>query len=278
MLILSSTTDKIEIVTSAAVDIDWVTSYTILDLSGTPVVDGADNHTGTVAAAATTDISGSPAAATDRWNINSINLRNRHASSANDVTVRHVNSGTSRELIKVTLQAGWALVRDKEGHWFVYDAAGGVVMGQVQASDTVAGLIEIASQAEMEAGSDTSRAVAPGRLHFHPGVAKCWGMADVSANVPTLRKSYNITSITDTATGQLTVTVATDFSDAFYAVVIGSRLTATTYAVANDRKVYVRFGTQAAGSFILDCIDSTATTNLAKDPDSWNWACFGDLA
>lgn len=105
--------------------------------------------------------------------------------------------------------------------------------------------------------------------------AKVYGCVAVSGATPTLEESFNVTSIGDTGTGQLTVTIATDFANAIYTVVTGAELTATSYAVANDRKVYVRFGTQAAGTFDLDCIDSTAVTNVVKDPETWYFAAFG---
>ncbi len=105
--------------------------------------------------------------------------------------------------------------------------------------------------------------------------AKAWGSVSVSAATPTLDESFNLTSITDTSTGQLTVTIATDMSTATYAVITGAELTATSYAVANDRKVYVRFGTQAVGAFDLDCIDSTAVTNVVKDPETWYFSVLG---
>jgi hypothetical protein len=130
----------------------------------------------------------------------------------------------------------------------------------------------------METATSVTLAVTPGRQQFHPGHPKCWAMVTVSAGTPTLQTSYNITSITDSATGQLLVTIATDFSSANWACLATAELTATTYAVANDRKVYVRNATRAVGSVALDCIDSTTVTNLKKDPASWFMAGYGDQA
>ena len=78
-----------------------------------------------------------------------------------------------------------------------------------------------ATQAEMEAASSTTVFSSPGRQHFHPGHPKCWAMVTVAAGVPTLETSYNITSITDTAVGRLTVTIATDFSTANWPSFVG---------------------------------------------------------
>lgn len=208
-----------------------------------------------------------------------ISVVNTHATLPQTVRILKVGTTITVQLTdNITLAAGEWLIVNEQGTVFVYDISGGVRMGQIAASDTAPGLIEIATQAEQEAGSSALVAVTSGRQHFHPSAAKAWGYATVAANVPTLQLSYNITSITDTATGQLTVTIATDFSSANYAVVAHVRFTATTYAVANDRKVATRFGTHAAASLLFDCIDSAATTNVLKDPDAWNWAMYGDHA
>lgn len=105
--------------------------------------------------------------------------------------------------------------------------------------------------------------------------AKFYGCVAVSGGTPTLEESFNITSIADTGTGQLTVTIATDMANATYTVVTSAELTATSYAVANDRKTYVRYATQAVGTFDIDCIDSTATTNVVKDPETWYFVGYG---
>lgn len=127
-LYLSSTTDKIQVVTSGTADIHYITEYGVADTTTPPVIAKTfDTKVGAITTATTTDISGSPAAANDRWNITSIDLRNAHASASNDVTVQYVKAGgTARDLIKATLAAGEKLIRSKDGVWFVYDATGGV--------------------------------------------------------------------------------------------------------------------------------------------------------
>lgn len=81
------------------------------------------------------------------------------------------------------------------------------------ASDTVTGALEIAVQSEMETGTDTTRAVVPGRQHFHPSAIKAWGVAGITGNV---LASYNLTGVTDTATGRIVFTWDVDFSSANY--------------------------------------------------------------
>jgi len=130
-MILSSTTDKIEVVTSGTADIQYSTAYVIGDKTTSPmVVKDSDTKVGLINTASTTDVTGSPAGANDRWAITRLSFRNAHASSSNDLTVRYVKAaGTARELIKVTLLAGEELVCDKNGVWFVYATDGSVKAG-----------------------------------------------------------------------------------------------------------------------------------------------------
>jgi len=111
-----------------------------------------------------------------------------------------------------------------------------------------------------------------------PSSAKFFLEAVVSAGVPSITASYNITSITDAGVGLLTVTIGTDFSSASYAVLATVEKAATALTVAAARNVVIRSGTLAVGSFQLDCHDSTAVTNVVKDPDSWHCVGYGDQA
>lgn len=142
------------------------------------------------------------------------------------------------------------------------------------ASDTVAGKIEIAIQSEMETGTDVVRAVTPGRQHFHQSAAKFWLKAGITGN---LLASYNITSVSDTGTGVMGVTIGTDISSANYAVSVSVEATTTTWAVANARECHIRSATLASTGFSVDCIDNTVTTNAVRDPTTWHCIGFGDL-
>jgi hypothetical protein len=117
-------------------------------------------------------------------------------------------------------------------------AAGDIVSGQVvviiyksspdywqllspfkgQASDTAVGGLEIAVQSEMEAASDTERAVVPGRMHFHPAMPKAWGSYDGS-----LVASHNISGVVDNGSGDYDWSFTTALSSANYAVVVTTK-------------------------------------------------------
>lgn len=130
------------------------------------------------------------------------------------------------------------------------------------ASDTAEGLIELAVQSEMETGTDVVRAVTPGRQHYHPSAAKCWIKCGVTG---TIDASYNITSIADTGTGVVTVTIATDFSSGDYSITTGLR---------NAGALLLSITSQAAGSYVISCFDTSGTPT---DPSvGYFSSAFGD--
>lgn len=143
----------------------------------------------------------------------------------------------------------------------------------IPASDTAAGFIEIAVQSEMETATDTTRAVVPGRMRFHPGVAKCWSVVNVTGGTHALAASLNITSITDGSTGQHTVTIATDFSSANWACMVSAQ--GSDGIVANTRVASP--SAKAVGSVVISTYDLSATPALA-DAVSVSMVGFGDHA
>jgi len=101
MLNLVLTTDKLRLVTDAAVTVDVHASF--VDLSGTTVTPGKQNTAFTTAT--TTDIVNVPGAFTVR-NVKTLHIRNKHATSSVGVTVTYDQNGTVFEIHKVTLLAG----------------------------------------------------------------------------------------------------------------------------------------------------------------------------
>lgn len=141
------------------------------------------------------------------------------------------------------------------------------------ASDTAAGDIEVADQTEMEAASATNRAVTPGRQHFHPSAAKCWC---ISANSTTILASYNMTSITDTGVGDLTFTIATDFSSANWVPVCTQRQPVPSTTVGTITMTCAK----AAGTVDLDTFDfekAVSTAAPRTDASEVGFVGFGDL-
>jgi hypothetical protein len=268
MLVGSSTNHVIRITTSAAADIRVAGSKVVVSTATPPVMDGTNTVPFVLAAITTaTDTAAVTGAASQIASVEEMSLRNAHASTSCDVTITRTtdNFTTQASTIKCTLLAGESFIY-RNGVWLHYDTNGAIYPS----------VGNVASQADMETATANNKYVSPLAANWHPGAAKCWYRVTVSAGTPTLANSWNITSITDTATGQLTVTIGTDFSGVNYAIATGVERAATALTVANCRNDTVRNATVAAGSFIHECYDQTATTAAAVDPATWYGVCYGD--
>jgi hypothetical protein len=104
MLLLTSTSDKIQVVTGSAVVMEVHASW-VDNASGT-ITPGRTNTE--ITTATTTDVVASPGASTQR-NVQTLVVRNNDASSSNDVTVRHTDGTTAVDIFKATLAFGEAL-------------------------------------------------------------------------------------------------------------------------------------------------------------------------
>lgn len=264
MILLTKGTGHIlQLVTDAAGDIEVDLAY--VDKTGTGPASysfaGAGEPLASITTATTTNLL-TGAASTERC-LRRFSAYNNHASQAVTCTAQVTDGTDTVTLAKVVLAAGESFLIDAAGYLTHYDANEGAYVG----------IGPIATQAEMEAGTSITAVVTPGRQQFHPSACKAWLKCGVAANI---NASYNITSLTDTGTGIVAITIATDFSSADYACVACVEATATTWAVANTREVHIRNATLAAGTVSLDCVDNTATTSLVKDPTTWHCAMFGD--
>lgn len=132
MIILSSTSDKLQVVTSAAVTVDVHASW--MDYNGTTVTPSRTNSA--ITTATTTDVVASPGASTQR-NVKSLHIRNKHASTSTGVTVKHTDGTTVVELYQTTLFAG-EMLEYVEGQGFrVYDANGQPKIGGLAVDPSV---------------------------------------------------------------------------------------------------------------------------------------------
>lgn len=122
MLNLTSTSDVIRIVTSAAAQIECHASWG--DFNGTAVTLGRQN-TPAITTATTTTVVPSPGSGVQR-NVKHLNITNDHASVACTITVEHFDGTTASELVAVTLLSGENMVLGEDGRWTHYDANGAV--------------------------------------------------------------------------------------------------------------------------------------------------------
>lgn len=134
--------------------------------------------------------------------------------------------------------------------------------------------IGIATQAQQETGTSNVVFVTPGRQHFHPSAVKGWVKANINGTVD---GSYNVTSVTDNGTGDITVNWATDFGDTNYVVVNALKVdlggsTSTTYVTTiNDTSGF------AAGTTKSQMVRVSDGT-VAVDPTEWMFVALGDFA
>lgn len=125
-----------------------------------------------------------------------------------------------------------------------------------------------AAQSDQETATSTSLFVTPAVQHNHPSAIKFWAFATVSGGVPTLVSSYNVTSITDTSLGRMTVTIATDFSSANWCgqVSVESGHGANCCGFIG--------GSRSAGA--IDVWMYNTASGLAADPNAWHVMGMGD--
>lgn len=119
MIILDSTSKKLELVTTVAGSIDFLTAY--IDHTSTEATPKASD--GNISTATTTDIVSAPAASTQRQ-VMYISIRNKNSSQ--EITFRFDISGTKRELIKITLATNELLEFTEGIGWKIYDKNGRV--------------------------------------------------------------------------------------------------------------------------------------------------------
>jgi len=122
MLLLTSTSDKVQLVTGASgASVDVHTSY--VDNNAGTITPGRTNVVG-INTATTTDIVGAPGAGVQR-NVKSIYITNTHATVSTQVTVVHTDGTNVSDLMGVTLLPGENLVMTEMGDWNHHDAQGG---------------------------------------------------------------------------------------------------------------------------------------------------------
>lgn len=118
MILLTSTSDLVQLVTSAAQNIDVQASY-VDNASGT-ITPGRTNTT--IGTATTTTVVGSPGASTQRA-VKSLHIFNRGA-ALNTVTVKHTDGTTLVQLIQATLAVDESLVYTDDSGWTYYASTG----------------------------------------------------------------------------------------------------------------------------------------------------------
>jgi hypothetical protein len=158
---------------------------------------------------------------------------------------------------------GWRAWVQGESLYYSYISSAWAVES---ATTSATGTVLLADSSTMETATDLLKAVTPGRQHMHPSAAKVWGKA---SNAGAINASYNMTSVTDTGTGVIGLTIATDFSSANWAM-SAAVLDANVGSDAGPHCVTA----QTAGTAQIENFHASNASHT--DPNGYFWAGFGD--
>jgi hypothetical protein len=122
MILLTSTSDKLQVVSSAAGQIDVHASYVDLNPAASPQTTPGRTNT-RIATATTTDVVAPPAASTTR-NIKQLKVGNNHASVANTVSIQHTDGTNVIVIEQVTLAPLERIGYEEDMGIRVFDAQG----------------------------------------------------------------------------------------------------------------------------------------------------------
>ena len=147
MLLLTVTTQTLELTTTSAANIDFTVDY--VEHSATAFTPGSNQ--GTIAAATTTTILTAPASATQRQ-VKEITIRNRHASLANTIAViRDVSGANYLATSAIILDAGETAYWSESVGWIIYLATGLVKLATAASSVAWGGITgTLANQTDLQ--------------------------------------------------------------------------------------------------------------------------------
>lgn len=194
---------------------------------------------------------------------------NGTGNSLSNVDVADLAAGTDGELITWDASGNPTTVAvGTSGHVLTSNGTGAAPTFQAGGGFTAA------TQAEQETATSTTVGVTPGRQQYHPSAAKCWVTFNGTGTISEYR-SYNVTSLVDNATGDYTVNIATDMSDANYAVFgsVSNNGSLSGMSVAINSSGSSTVTAPVVGSF--RCTVVRVTTGLV-DCDYVTLGAFGD--
>lgn len=127
-----------------------------------------------------------------------------------------------------------------------------------QATTANLGISRAATQAEVNALTNTTEYVAPATAVAAHWAAKAWVVFDATGSI---KASYNVASVVRNSTGDYTITFTTAMPSADYCFTGTARPAASNTLVVGAKKG----GTLTAGAIQIDCWVNTATPDL-EDP------------
>lgn len=267
MLLLTSTSDKIQLVSSSTAHLEVHATY--VDNNAGTITPDRDNTE--ITTATTTDVVGSPASGVQR-NVQTLLVRNAHASTTNTVTVRHTDGTTVVDVFSVALGPGEA-IQYLDGVGFqVLTAAGAVKTSQNQganaASSDFSSAVLAADVTNNNGVANTiadvtglSFPVLAGHKYFFRFVIQYTAAATTtgsrwSINGPggtmRYRSSYSLTTTSETVNSGLTAHDTPAASNASSAATAGNTaIIEGHYEATADGSVIARFASEVASSAIV---------------------------
>lgn len=121
-----------------------------------------------------------------------------------------------------------------------------------------------ATQAQQETGTAINIFVTPGRQQYHASASKAWVVIEYSAGTPAATASYNVSSLTDSATGDGLINMTVAFSGATYV------------GVAANKTNQAHSGIFIHPSSASACRWLTTNLSAAAADDNISVALFGD--
>ncbi len=180
-----------------------------------------------------------------------------------------------REIVDTITQAG--LTPSEVDLTQLYGAIVAIVAsnGVADASETVKGIVERATDAEVTTGTDTARYMSVKQIVDAIAAAatveqlKAWVNFNGIGTVA-IRDSYNVSSITDNGTADYTVNFTTSFANANY---VGNVTTGSDTILSN---VYGLFPVKASPTVSAARIGVNTSNNVAIDTEYVFATFFGD--
>ena len=189
MLLLTNGSAEIDLVTSAAAQIDVHASYVDLDI----LVVTPKAHNSKTTTATTTTIVGSPSAG--QRNVKTLSFRNADPAASNTLTIEHNDGSLTVSLFSLVLLAGYELTWTDEEGWELHDTTGAVVT-TTSSSPTTSFVVVTHAMSPYAASADTSLVVdvsggavtvtLPSLATGH-GVGVKHGAGDISVNPITVQ-------------------------------------------------------------------------------------------
>lgn len=143
----------------------------------------------------------------------------------------------------------------------------------IDATATAKGVVEVATQAEIETetelgGTGATLIIGPDKIKDSPGATKAFINFN-GTGVVAIRGSYNVTSITDNGTGNYTVNITNAFADTNGSVTYGGRRSSTI----GMQQVATYFATTSTIT-----VETDNSSGAATDYDIVNITATGDFA